>query len=232
MKRTMGILLGIVVAAVVVVSVFFSAMKDDKGPEISFGDNVPVYQGPDNESVLLSNVTAKDDRDGDVTDSVYVDSVYVSTDGTRATVTYVAMDSKHNVTKASQKVECEVQQDRTAQQREAGTPDETQTNEGTTEPAAENTDSTDHSQENQNPEAPVITLNASEVTIGVNDVFAYNDYIESITDDVDDFDTLSRRLHLDGDYDSNKAGTYEVHYSVVDTDGNASNDAVLTLIRQ
>ena len=82
------------------------------------------------------------------------------------------------------------------------------------------------------PKAPVVKLNATEVTLGVSDDFSYNDYVESMTDDKDDSATLSRRLHLDGDYQSKKAGTYEITYSVTDTDGNRSNEATLTLVRK
>lgn len=53
---------------------------------------------------LLEGVTAQDDRDGDVTDSLVVESIYGMTDDNRVTVTYSAFDSANNVTKAQRTV--------------------------------------------------------------------------------------------------------------------------------
>lgn len=55
-------------------------------------------------SKLLEGVTAYDDRDGDVTDSIVVESVYGMTSDNRVTVTYSAFDSSNNVTKAQRTV--------------------------------------------------------------------------------------------------------------------------------
>lgn len=55
-------------------------------------------------SLLLTGVTATDERDGDVTDTVTIESVIPNTDGTEASVIYVAKDSKNNVTKETRKV--------------------------------------------------------------------------------------------------------------------------------
>lgn len=231
MEKRWGILIGLLAAAAVAGSVFFAVIKDDKGPEITFGTDVPVYQGNSGDTSLLSNVKAQDSRDGDVSDSLYVDSVSVSEDGTKAMVTYVAVDRSNNVTRATQVLSCngaaaqpdDQQQENADQNAEAGTEEETQTEEnGQQEEAAEP----------ENPEAPVIKLNTTQVEIGVSEDFVYNAYVESMTDDKDDSATLSRRLHLDGDYQSKTAGTYEITYSVTDTDGNRSNDAKLTLVRK
>lgn len=231
MEKRWGILIGLLAAAAVAGSVFFAVIKDDKGPEITFGADVPVYQGNSGDTSLLSNVKAQDNRDGDVSDSLYVDSVSVSEDGTKAMVTYVAVDKSNNVTRATQVLSCngaaaqpdDSQPEDADHNAEAGTEEGTQTEEnGQQEDAAEP----------ENPEAPVIKLNTTQVELGVSEDFVYNAYVESMTDDKDDSATLSRRLHLDGDYQSKTAGTYEITYSVTDTDGNRSNDAKLTLVRK
>lgn len=234
MNRKLEILLGILTAAAVVFCIAYTVTRDSGGPEITFGKEVPVYTGDKNDAALLSNVTAVDAKDGDVSDSIYVDSVFVSTDGTRATATYVAMDSDHHVTKASQHLKCKGSVEKSeleSTKKESGKADntnkkETPTQEGQASPSDE------AQQEPENPKAPVIRLSTNQVTIGVSDRFPYSQYIDSITDDKDDYATLSRRLQLSGEYRKLAAGTYEIHYFVRDTDGNKSNDAVLTLIRQ
>lgn len=55
-------------------------------------------------SKLLEGVTAYDNKDGDVTDSIVVESVYGMTSDNRVTVTYSAFDSSNNVTKAQRTV--------------------------------------------------------------------------------------------------------------------------------
>ena len=54
---------------------------------------------------LLKGVTAMDDRDGDVSDSLLVEKVLPSDDGSTAQVIYAAMDKSNNVTKAYRSVE-------------------------------------------------------------------------------------------------------------------------------
>ena len=49
-------------------------------------------------------MTAVDDKDGDVTDTLIVESIKPQPTGDEAVVTYVAKDSSHNVTKATRKV--------------------------------------------------------------------------------------------------------------------------------
>ena len=232
MEKRWGILIGMLAAAAVAGSVFFAVIKDDKGPEITFGADAPVYQGNSGDESLLSNVKAEDKRDGDVSDSVYVDSVRVSEDGSRARVTYVAVDKSNNVTRASQVLSCNgadatTDESQNSQNEEQGTGDEgMQSEDGTQQTSDESENQPD------NPEAPVIKLNTDQVEIGVSEDFNYNNYVESMTDDKDDLATLSRRLHLEGDYKTQQAGEYEIIYSVTDSDGNRSNDAKLTLIRK
>ena len=234
MEKRWGILIGLFAAAAVAGCFFMGVLKDDHGPEITFGSELPVYQGNTTDPELLSNVKAVDNRDGDVTDTVYVDSVRISEDGSRAKVTYVAVDKSNNVTRASQDLSCNgtSQKNADAQSSSAGDggDETTQTENNNINDTADKP--VVDSAEPENPEAPVIKLNTDTVTLGVKDDFSYNDYVESMTDDKDDSASLSRRLHLDGDYQTKAAGTYEIIYSVRDSDGNQSNEAKLTLIRQ
>lgn len=55
-------------------------------------------------------------------------------------------------------------------------------------------------------------------------------FVESITDDKDAKESLFRQIQITGDdLDVNTAGTYVLTYYVVDSDGNRSNEADLTI---
>lgn len=106
MDKRWGILIGIITLATVIGCVFLCVITDNEAPQISFASNVPDYTGNPNDKQLLSNVTAMDKKDGDVSNTLYVDCVRVSEDGTRAKVTYVAMDRSNNVSRVSQILSC------------------------------------------------------------------------------------------------------------------------------
>ena len=58
-------------------------------------------------------------------------------------------------------------------------------------------------------------------------------YVESVTDDKDSKETLYKRIEISGDtFDKDTPGTYEQTYYIVDTDGNRSNEAKLTIVVQ
>lgn len=78
---------------------------DTKGPEIIFSDNAAtLYQSDMTNEELLAGVTAADDKDGDVSASLTVESVY-EVDDTHVVVTYTAKDSSNNITKQKHEME-------------------------------------------------------------------------------------------------------------------------------
>jgi len=79
------------------------------------------------------------------------------------------------------------------------------------------------------PEAPRLYLSAYEVTINAGEPFNRLAYVEEITDDVDPRDRSFRNIQINGEVDPNTPGVYQLTYYVVDTNGNHSNDAVLTV---
>jgi len=79
-----------------------------------------------------------------------------------------------------------------------------------------------------NPELPVITLNTATATLKVGDSFRFGDYIEGFFDNKDDQTTLGGQIHVEG-ADTTTPGVKEVHYYVIDSDGNRSLDAILAL---
>lgn len=104
MTKRINILLAILLAALIALNVFLFRAQDRKAPEITFS-MTPVYYEGDDDSVLLTGITAVDNKDGDVSDSLIVDHIIDSDDGSSVTVYYSAKDSSNNVSKASRTIE-------------------------------------------------------------------------------------------------------------------------------
>ena len=98
--KKLAIGIGIVDAVLLVVCLFLYLGKDRTPPLISFGDSTAVYEDGMDESLLLQEVTAMDDRDGDVSNSLMVEKV-AGTNGKEVIVTFVALDQSNNVGKSS-----------------------------------------------------------------------------------------------------------------------------------
>ena len=85
--------------------VYVRMNADTKGPEIIISDNAGTLYRPDmNNEELLAGVTATDDKDGDVSPSLTVESVY-EVDDTHVIITYTAKDSSNNITKQKYEME-------------------------------------------------------------------------------------------------------------------------------
>ena len=78
--------------------------SDTKAPVITVDDQLLELSSGEPRSALLQGVSASDDTDGDVTDTLVVESVrLLRSDGT-VTVTYAAFDTAGNVAKTSREV--------------------------------------------------------------------------------------------------------------------------------
>lgn len=98
-KRIWTVSLGLICVAGMCAAGFLYLNKDRRGPEIIIPNETIIYNENDDLDSLLNGVTAKDDVDGDVSDSLIVEAVYPSADGKKAKVVYAAMDSSNNVAK-------------------------------------------------------------------------------------------------------------------------------------
>ncbi|WP_455542992.1 immunoglobulin-like domain-containing protein [Intestinibacter sp.] len=74
---------------------------------------------------------------------------------------------------------------------------------------------------------PVIKLKQEKVTISKGSSFQPLNYVEKIVDDKDE--DLSRSISIDGYYDVNTSGVYQLYYYVVDSDKNISDSKLLVL---
>ena len=100
-----GLLAGICaldVALMVVAAVLYLG-QDRTAPVISYGPDSLTYEEGMEESLLLTGVTAQDEKDGDVTESLMVEKISETSNG-NVIITYVAKDHSDNVGKASRTV--------------------------------------------------------------------------------------------------------------------------------
>ena len=107
MKRRY-ILLAIVLAAAIALFgaylVLTRNLKDTTPPVISVDEQILEISVKDEQAVLMTGITATDNRDGDVTASLLVESIYGITEEHVTTVTYAAFDRAGNVSKLQRKV--------------------------------------------------------------------------------------------------------------------------------
>lgn len=107
MKRINILLLGVLAVAVALFGVYrfwFHDMIDRTGPVITVDEELLEISVKDPEEVLLQGIQAIDKRDGDVTASLLVESIYGITKDNLTTVTYAAFDHSGNVSKIERQV--------------------------------------------------------------------------------------------------------------------------------
>lgn len=248
-KKGLFILLGLICIAVVGGSGALFITRDKTGPKIIVSEDREIAYGTDSDkAVLLDGVTAIDEKDGDVSDSLRVESVQNNEDGSLE-VTYSAVDDSNNVTKLTCKVETLNQKNSDEDAQE----ETTEASEENQEENQENTQQDEEDKEAQNQEeanqeevddsnsdtdaaiaalpegSPQLRLSTHQVDLQVGASFQYVDYIESISDDKDETNELYRKIYLTGEVNTSQAGNYEISYYVTDSDKNQSNIEKLTV---
>lgn len=218
--------------------VCISMQEDKEAPEITFAnEDITYIEGKDFQT-LLEDVTAMDEQDGDVSDSLVVESVHTNAEKTSATAVFVARDSSNNIAKISKVINyknsgSEDSDVATADMKES-TDEQFETSENTSNTMTTEQENESDIQEENLPEgSPRITLTQSQITIGVGQSYNRIAMVEDITDDKDERNYLFTQIQIKGDdVNTNVAGTYEQIYYVVDSDGNQSNEAKLTVVVQ
>lgn len=222
--------------------------QDRTAPVITVSDKKMSYTAGDPYDELLEGVTAEDDRDGDLTDEVFVDRV-VPTSKKKAVVYYGVMDKSNNVGTARKTVtyhgDNNMGSDAADITPDASASDETDTADATqAENTADTQTSADQNQQSTDQpdattdnleakgEKPAMSLTSTSETIARGSNFTALSVVKDVVDDKDDKDTLYRQLHVDGTYDTTKSGTYELTYYVQDSDGNTSDPITFTLTVQ
>ena len=103
-KRALLALVLVCCAAFAVYRAEGAKRVDREAPQITMAQDELRLSVHDGEEKLLDGVTAQDAQDGDVTDSLVVESVRGIVADKRFTATYVAFDAAGNVTKAQRTV--------------------------------------------------------------------------------------------------------------------------------
>lgn len=248
-KRIMKGLLGLcILLAAGVAGIYLTA--DTEGPEIVIpaDDSLVYVKGADTDT-LLQDVKAVDDREGDVSDTLMIESILPDVGKKQAAIIYAAKDSKNNVSKAVRMVGYQVTSDSADGSDSSG-------EEGGTDPldvpavsdigdSSEGSDTPSLPPETQSAEAaieaaiaalpaenPRLYLKEYEVALPVGSEFHKLSYVKEIIDDKDTKETLYQDIRIQGEVDVSTAGTYELIYQAVDSDGNRSNEAKLTVTVQ
>ena len=107
MKRINALLLMVLAVAVGLFASYYLWVHnrlDTVGPVMTIEDGLLEISVKDPEEALMQGIRAMDDRDGDVTASILVESVYGISDDNVTTVTYAAFDRAGNVTKIQRQV--------------------------------------------------------------------------------------------------------------------------------
>ena len=237
MKTRIVIYLAIATIALTVISVFVYLQQDHTAPEIDVPAGEITYVEGQEDEVLLSGVKASDDKDGDLSKDIRIYDVAVLENGRQALVTYAVYDKSNNLGKATKMVNYEALKPEAKKSEEEEKKEEATTEEAKEEKIEATTEEVTEAQlpdgyddpEMVSTGSPVIKLTTHEVHIAVGGDFYTMDYVEDAVDDKDTKDYLYDNMFLDSVYDKSKAGTYELIYFCVDSDGNRSNSAKLKL---
>lgn len=237
MKKGLVAMLFLACAALLAGNVVVYIGEDRNGPEISVPQEEIAYVAGTDTSALLNGVTAQDNRDGDVTDTVTIESIIPNADQTGASVVYVAKDSKNNVTKETRTIVYSTDVDQAAAQAAA---DQAAQDQAAAEQAAQGDTAGESAQTTddgaaQN-EAAIAALSAesprfylTQYSVELERGAELNElsYVQDITDDEDSREELYQGIRISGEVDTNTPGEYTLEYHVVDSDGNNSNAAQL-----
>lgn len=218
------ILLALLCMVLVGVNAYIYIERDKKAPVISFPEEQLVYTEDTKTSELLEGVTAADDKDGDVTDSLRVYNVMIMEDGETAAIIYYAKDSSNNIASAT----------RIAVYDGPGTTEKSDTEVDGTDNDSESVfnvvtqpDEKESASSEQESGKPSIILSRNSVTVGYRSSFSSLAYIQDIKDDKDSYEDLFRRIVLNSDVSTKKRGSYTAQMYVVDSDGNKSDTVTL-----
>ena len=105
---TLGMILGGLNILLMAVCVVFYLGVDKTAPEISLGEVSFVYEADLPESFLMEGVTAYDEQDGNLTDSVVIEKVVTDKVQKTAAITYGVSDRAGNVSRATRRLEMPV----------------------------------------------------------------------------------------------------------------------------
>jgi len=105
MVKRISFILSVIAVALLVGCIFVYITEDRTAPELLIPEAKITYREGEPQRVLLEDVTAWDNRDGDLTDNVRIYSIAVVGNGNEAVVTYAVYDEASNMTKETREIE-------------------------------------------------------------------------------------------------------------------------------
>lgn len=247
MKKNGLVIIGIIIAFILGgLVIYVTLVGDNKGPVITVDTTkVKPYAAEQGTDTLKQYATAIDKVDGDVSDSLVIENVYVLSDLYSAKVVYVARDKKNNVTKYSSVIEYlpsdqELAEksavDQGEEQAKQAETKETETTASETKDSAQ-TSSTGSAttkgetttQQTTVAGAPQMVLTATEATLKKGTTFDIEPYIQELTDSKDSKATLSKRVVVSGNYSNSTPGDYVLDIYCTNTRQIESNHTKFTL---
>lgn len=211
----------------------FELLKDKTPPTITFPAELRILSEKEYENLksgkldcLFEDVTVEDDSGDDLSDRVIARKISVLENYYYLSVNYVAMDMSNNVASRIRYIYLP-----------GYDPDNVfvpaEEEEDAEDASADASDVTEETPEANEPEGPDVRphigLSQQQVYIKAGTSFSYSDYINFLYDDTDSYRVLSQNIFLDGAYDVYTPGEYPIAYYVVDSDGNESEPAWITL---
>lgn len=248
-------LMAVICAGLAGGNAYMRMQTDHQGPEIICSDKVVSEYNPDmTDEELLEGVSAEDNKDGDVSDSLKVESVY-EIDDSNVIITYVAKDKSNNITKVKRNFTMKKKEDESDVKNIQPTqiPEEDiemgEDSEDVSDVENARNDQSDTSQPGETgpavaeqlkkeqeamadempPQNPRIYLTDYYIEVSTGTSVDLLSYVKNITDDKDDVYTLWRKIQISGEVITSVAGTYTCTFYVFDSDNNSSNSAVLTV---
>lgn len=99
MRKFISVILGVIATILVAFTLFYVLSIDNEAPVITVVNPDIIYMEGSDEAILKEAVSAIDSKGGDVSDSIRIESTYVSEDKSTIKVGFVAKDSKNNISK-------------------------------------------------------------------------------------------------------------------------------------
>ena len=105
MSKSVSLILSIVAVILLALCIIVYVTEDKTEPQLMIPEAKITYVEGTSESLLLRDVTAWDNRDGDLTENVRIYSIAILENGKEASVTYAVYDEAANMTKKTRIVD-------------------------------------------------------------------------------------------------------------------------------
>lgn len=226
-KRNLHVIILLLLLAVLLIFEFLVKYTKDKNPPVIRSTETEiVYTAGDDLKSLLKGIEAFDEEEGDVSDTLTVESIYPDVQSGTATVIYAARDSSNNIAKKRLVVIYNQEETDTSDSDDKNNPPE----EEKTETESQEKVETESQKETLSKEHPRIALTRNQVSVKAGDEINRLSFVKSVSDNKDDEEYLSKRIQITGDeFDRDTPGVYKQIFYVIDSDGNKSNEETLLI---